>query len=735
MKDKSAYSKRTGNPTEHGLSEMKSALQDDGSGFADSTAKSIHNQSGNNSEANALGLKMEAVDSGETAFSSATISKNRPRDINWASVLWLFVLLVASAALFYVEYQRFNAEKVKGMLSETAQSLQIKIRDVALQTSRIRESSPEERISLNALKSDALSELTKFERILPLGLSVRDANETSQLTAISRLKYTIFPEIDLLLKNHLVLDSTWDDVESMDDLIFKLSTQLNLMIGQVVEQRLGEGVAALLGEQNVLLERVKSNAGWLVRGRTGIGLSVSLVKADMMKLESNNRLLLENGREIIGAWPAELLDDFAQLDDSVGDMLKPVEASFWLQNSVDRVTENSLVLAKLLDQLELDIATSAVFVNHWIFNQRIRFVLIALALMSLACFARVSGNRGGTPSNSDDYQGSISTAAIDQLIVDLQEFTNGDLTVHSETSDEMADALTKSVNFAVKSMRLMVEEIRSASWDVDECTKEMGSLISRFRLDNETQYAQVAGIYGDVRKVTDVIDFFYKNASESSQWLSVSVDAATEGASNVRQTVQGMGAARTQVQDTLGRLRRLSDHSQQISDLTKGIQSVSERTNVLSLNASIQAAMAGEAGKGFAVVVEEVQKLAERSADASGRIEELVKNINQDINNAVFLMETTTKEIASGVRMTDETEAVFDRIKSTNQQLMGSISQFSGGSEEELETMESISDRIEMLNISSRRNNSNASEVANAMGQLKIVAQRLNRSIMGFRVD
>ncbi len=131
----------------------------------------------------------------------------------------------------------------------------------------------------------------------------------------------------------------------------------------------------------------------------------------------------------------------------------------------------------------------------------------------------------------------------------------------------------------------------------------------------------------------------------------------------------------------------------------------------------------------------EVQKLAERSSEASGRIEELVKNINQDINNAVFLMETTTKEIASGVRMTDETEAIFDRIKSSNQQLVGSISQFAGGSREELETMESISDRIEMLNISSRRNNSNASEVANSMGQLKDVAQRLNQSIMRLKAN
>lgn len=675
---------------------------------------------------------------------SAESPKTKSNGTRGAVVFWSILLIIFSGVLSYTEYERFDAGRKSEALYEVTRSLQLKTREVAYLVLHIKENSVEESNRLQVLGRDVTNELKVFGEDREMIALHQSPQNTDKIASIDQIKYAIFPELDLLLKNRQMLEAQRENERTIDGLILRLSDQVDSFPGQLAQQNSGEDLVALVGQQSTLLWRIRSNIGRLVTNPIVNGKIVDLIKTDINKLITSNEALFNNRRSVVASWSDRISDDLVRLDSRVADLLEAVNTSSWLQNSADRVSENSLILSTLFqqlgDQLEANGSVSTTPEFRWVYHQKVRIGLIVFTLLSLTLFVWAFARRkpeGLNQTNIDrarDHK-KTSSVAVDHLVEDIQEFAKGDLTVQVQAEDETSIELAQSINQAVNGIRLTVEEAQSASLDIDSCTNNMSSLISRFRLDNETQYAQVAGIYGDVRKITDVIDFFYKNASKSSQWLGVSVDAAMEGSSSVRQTVKGMGTAKTQVQDSLGRLRRLSDHSQQINDLVQSIQEVSERTNVLSLNASIQAAMAGEAGKGFAVVVVEVQKLAERSSEASGRIEELVKNINQDINNAVFLMETTTKEIASGVRMTDETEAIFDRIKSANQQLVGSISQFAGGSREELETMESISDRIEMLNISSRRNNSNASEVANSMGQLKDVAQRLNQSIMRLKAN
>jgi twitching motility protein PilJ len=161
---------------------------------------------------------------------------------------------------------------------------------------------------------------------------------------------------------------------------------------------------------------------------------------------------------------------------------------------------------------------------------------------------------------------------------------------------------------------------------------------------------------------------------------------------------------------------------------------VTEQTNVLSLNASIQAAMAGEAGRGFAVVAEEVQRLADRSARASGEITELVKNIQQDANNAITSMETTTEEVITGATMADQAGQALDEIERISQELLDVIEKVAAEATEESKVANTISGRMNTLKAATEQADMSVSQVAGALGQIRDVVDKLDKSVAGFRL-
>lgn len=327
-----------------------------------------------------------------------------------------------------------------------------------------------------------------------------------------------------------------------------------------------------------------------------------------------------------------------------------------------------------------------------------------------------------------------SEDAVIKLLDEMGDLAQGDLTVEAEVTNEITGAIADSVNFAIGEMRILVNGIKQASTEMTSTTADSETLIAQLLTSNDAQSEEIQNAAVEVEKMSFTMANMSKSALESSDRARISAQSAKNGADAVRNTIVGMNSTRNQIQDTSKRLKRLGESSQQINEIVNLIQDVTEQTNVLSLNASIQAAMAGEAGRGFAVVAEEVQRLADRSARASSEITELVKTIQQDANNAIASMEATTSEVVTGATMADEAGQALDEIETISQQLLDAIEKLASQATDESKSAKTVTDRMSTLKTATEDSDLSVSQVAAALGQIRDVAGKLDKSVAGFRL-
>ena len=225
-----------------------------------------------------------------------------------------------------------------------------------------------------------------------------------------------------------------------------------------------------------------------------------------------------------------------------------------------------------------------------------------------------------------------------------------------------------------------------------------------------------------------------EQANSSSDMASESLKAAEQGAQAVRDTITGMENMREQIQDTSKRIKRLGESSQRIGDIVALIDDIAEQTNILSLNAAIQASMAGEAGRGFAVVSDEVQSLAERSTEATKKIAELVTTIQNDTNDAVLSMEKATQQVVSGTKVADSAGKALAEIENMSQQLSQLVQGISAGSNKQAETVTRVSEQVTQVSDSSTETSRKAQESANSIAKLLELAKDLETSVSRFKL-
>ncbi|PKO91343.1 MAG: methyl-accepting chemotaxis protein [Betaproteobacteria bacterium HGW-Betaproteobacteria-1] len=325
--------------------------------------------------------------------------------------------------------------------------------------------------------------------------------------------------------------------------------------------------------------------------------------------------------------------------------------------------------------------------------------------------------------------------AVLNLLDEMGDLADGDLTVKAQVSENITGAIADSINYTIDSLRDLVTEINRATEQVNQATAQAQETSTSLLAAAEEQSKQITDTGEAVNNMTRSILEVSSNAGQAAQVAQRSLQAATQGAQAVQNTIAGMNEIRTQIQETSKRIKRLGESSQEISEIVELISDITEQTNILALNAAIQAASAGEAGRGFTVVAEEVQRLAERSSEATKQISAIVKTIQTDTNSAVAAMEKSTEGVVEGARLSDAAGQALNEIETVTNNLAQLIGAISTATVAQTEVAATVSRNMQQIQNITSQTTEGTKSTANSIGQLTGLAEELRGSVAGFKLS
>ncbi|NCP39132.1 MAG: methyl-accepting chemotaxis protein [Rhodoferax sp.] len=325
-------------------------------------------------------------------------------------------------------------------------------------------------------------------------------------------------------------------------------------------------------------------------------------------------------------------------------------------------------------------------------------------------------------------------AAILRLMNELQSLAEGDLTQQATVTEDITGAIADSVNYTVEELRALVGNVQNSAAKVASTTAEVDITSTELLAASNEQLHEIRETGRSVVDMAQRINQVSAQAQQSADVARTSLQAAETGLKAVQDAIGGMNIIRDQIQDTSKRIKRLGESSQEIGEITELISDITEQTNVLALNAAIQAASAGEAGRGFSVVAEEVQRLAERSADATRQIAALVKAIQTDTQDAVGAMERSTQGVVEGARLSDNAGAALSEIDEVSRRLADLIEQISASTSREANMANDVAGNIQHIFAVTEQTGEGTRSTAAQVRELSKVAEELRQSVARFRI-
>jgi methyl-accepting chemotaxis protein len=325
-------------------------------------------------------------------------------------------------------------------------------------------------------------------------------------------------------------------------------------------------------------------------------------------------------------------------------------------------------------------------------------------------------------------------ASITRLLDEVSGVAEGDLTHEAEVTADVTGAIADSFNFMIEQLRRIIRNVQNATLEVNLAANQIHRAAEQLAQGSEDQAREISVTTGAVRKVTASIRQVAENADASARVAQQSLASAREGGRAVHDTIRGMNRIREQVQETAKRIKRLGESTQQIGEIVQLIDDIADRTSILALNASIQAAMAGEAGRGFAVVAEEVERLSERSANATKKIAALVKTIQSETNEAVTAMEGNTREVVEGSRLANQAGQALGQIETVSTQLAELILAITETARQQAQASDNIAQSMHDISEVTRHTAVGTRKGAVSVTQLAALADDLRDSVSAFRL-
>lgn len=659
-------------------------------------------------------------------MNSPTASKPASgRDIRWlmvALVVCLFALL-ANMVKFYQDSARDQQrlDLLAQMQLQTRRIQQASIQAVAGDVLAFDQLQQEQQRLLQ--NSRAITTLSAADKGLSDGgLAAANARLNDRTKVILGLQDSLMllrTDMEMIVQALPTLRQQWADIlelllsrEASNVQIMAVNQQLWLtdrMIRQLDYVRFGQGDSkALLQQFEVDADKLATTMTDLMRGATNVPrLRDSTAIGLLSSIDEQWAMLGRSIRQV-----GELATDYANAKLALSEVGGE-------QQQMDKMIESvSSAIGNLAQSRYIGLRSMIVF------------ALISTLLLFLV----VLRQRRLTQSQLDESAAITerNQKAILRLLDELADLADGDLTVSATVTEDFTGAIADSINFTVDQLRVLVSNINDTAVKVSAAAQDSQATALQLAKASEHQAHEIAGASAAINEMAVTIDQVSLNAEESARVADRSVALADTGANVVRNTIEGMDTIREQIQDTSKRIKRLGESSQEIGDIISLINDIADQTNILALNAAIQASMAGDAGRGFAVVADEVQRLAERSSAATRQIEALVKTIQNDTGEAVISMEKTTADVVRGAELANDAGVALAEIEEVSGDLAELIQNISNAARQQASSANHVSSTMNVIQDITSQTAQGTMATARSIGNLSDLANELRNSVAGF---
>ena len=570
------------------------------------------------------------------------------------------------------------------------------------------------------------------------GLPPAPSSVQAQMAAVQQDWDSLRQNTDAIIASEQTVLSLHQVAATLAETIPQLQVEYEEVVDILLESGAPAAQVSVAQRQSLLAERILGSVNKVLAGDEDSVQAADMFGRDASLFGRVLAAMLEGNAamEISQVTDEEALERLAEISElfefvsgSVDEILETSPELFQVRESANSIFTVSQTLLDKASELAAGFEDLA---DGRAINTLFGYVLGGLALGSIILIGLVMVRETNRRLAETAEKNERNQAAILRLLDEIADLADGDLTVAATVTEDFTGAIADSINYSIDQLRELVATINLTAVQVAGAAQETQATAMHLAEASEHQAQEIAGASAAINEMAVSIDQVSANASESSAVAERSVAIANKGNEVVHNTITGMDNIREQIQDTSKRIKRLGESSQEIGDIVSLINDIADQTNILALNAAIQASMAGDAGRGFAVVADEVQRLAERSSAATKQIEALVKTIQTDTNEAVISMEQTTSEVVRGARLAQDAGVALEEIEKVSKTLAALIQNISNAARQQASSAGHISNTMNVIQEITSQTSSGTTATAKSIGNLAKMASEMRKSVSGF---
>lgn len=658
-------------------------------------------------------------------------------------VLLLVFLILSVASFVYVDIQTSHDKeyiRLAGELRVLSQNIVAHAAESANANANVATF-----VSLDKARNQFALNLKLLQEGNPnIGLPPSRKSMLTPLNAVDGLWQSFGNHVQTVLDEEQTIHSLNEIIDTINNTMPELLSQSDEVVSIMIEAGMSAKQIYVASRQLMLIPRMSVNANEILHQGKNHGSNLNDAALNLQKDVAHfGRILnsMQNGNPSMGIEKVadpnarEKLDGVSGLYNSINDMvaliLEQTPALFRAHLAAHEIIETGS------DLLEQGSTLMQAYSNQSEMRMINGLVTNAFGAITLCIFILLSFRiQRSTKKNliKTEQQNRRNQNAIGRLLDEISTLADGDLTVHATITEDIAGAIADAINYTTDQLRHLVSSINQTTEQISAAAQSTQATAMHLAEASDQQAEQISTVTAAVKEMAASIVTVSNTANRSSEVATQSVDIAKKGALAVQNSIRGMDTIREQIQSTSKRIKRLGESSQEISDMVDLINDIAEQTNILALNAAIQASMAGESGHGFAIVADEVQHLAEKSTDATRKIETLVSTILADTHEAVASMEHSTLQVVAGTKIAQNSGEALTEIENVSALLAELIQSISASAQQQTTAAASISESMTVIEKVTSQNLSGTNKTSASIGHLADLSTELRKSVAGFKL-